>query len=104
MALLQPIELPQTGVTASYWRITHIQMDCGARVTEAQLHGYLDEDARRAGRAPLHHIPFRFEADALPNHFTIGVADLYRAIREAPGELDATGKPLPSRFHDAADA
>ncbi len=103
MALILPVVLPHTGATATYWRITHIQVDCNARVTDAQLHGYLDEAARRAGRAPLHHIPYRFGADALPDPFTIALADIYRAIRETPEGEDATGVPLPSRFHDAAD-
>lgn len=104
MALLHPIELARTGATASYWRITHIQVDCEAGVTDVQLHGYLDEAARRTGRSPLHHIPFRFGTDDLADPQTIAVADLYRAIREAPGEPDATGTPMPSRFRDAADA
>lgn len=104
MALVLPIELPLTGATAAYWRITHVQVDCNARVTQAQLHGYLDEAARRAGRAPLHHIPYRFAAGELPDPFTISVADIYRAVRETPDGEGATGAPLPSRFRDAADA
>ena len=104
MALIIPIELPQTGATAAYWRITHIQVDCNARVADAQLHGYLDEGARRAGRAPLHHMAFRFGAAAMPDPFTIAVADIYRAIRTTPEGEDAAGAPLPSRFRDAADA
>jgi hypothetical protein len=104
MALIIPIELPQTGATAAYWRITHVQVDCNARVTDAQLHGYVDEAARRAGRAPLHHMAFRFDATALPDPSTIAVADIYRAIRETPEGEDAAGAPLPSRFRDATDA
>jgi len=103
MALIIPIEVPLTGATAAYWRITHVQVDCNARVTDAQLHGYLDEAARRAGRAPLHHIPFRFGPDALPDPFTIAVADIYRAIRATPEGMDAAGMALPSRFVEAAD-
>lgn len=104
MALVIPIELPRTGATAAYWRITHVQVDRNARVTDAQLHGYLDEAARRTGRAPLHHIPFRFAAAALADPDTIAVADIYRAIREAPEGVDTAGAPVPSRFRDAADA
>lgn len=104
MALIIPIELPQTGVTVAYWRITHVQVDCNARVTDAALHGYLDEAARRAGRAPLHHMAFRFDAATLPDPFTISVAALYRAIREMPEGEDDTSAPVPSRFRDAADA
>jgi len=104
MALMMPLELPNTGATAAYWRITHIQVDCNARVTHAQLHGYLNEAARRAGRAPLHHMPFRFGAEALPDPFTIAVADIYRAIRETPEGSDEAGQPIPSRFRDATDA
>jgi hypothetical protein len=104
MALILPIELTRTGITAAYWRVTHIQMDCNVGVVDAQLHGYLDETARRDGRAPLHHIPYRFATASLPAPCTISVADIYRAIREAPEGEDASGVPLPSRFRDAADA
>lgn len=104
MALILPIDLPRTGITASYWRVTHIQMDCNAGIVDAQLHGYLDETARRNGRAPLHHIPYRFGPGRLPNPHQVAVADIYRAIREAPEGNDADGVSLPSRFRDAEDA
>lgn len=104
MALVIPIELPLTGATAAYWRITHVMLDCNASVIEAQLHGYLDEAARRAGRAPLQHIPFRFDPDTLPDPHQVALADLYRAIRETPEGEDTAGAPRPSRFRDAEDA
>ena len=104
MALVIPIELPRTGATAAYWRVTHVQVDCNARITDAQLHGYLDETARRAGRAPLHHLVYRFGPGDLPDPHAIAIADIYRAIREAPEGEDTHGSLLPSRFRDAADA
>jgi hypothetical protein len=104
MALSIPIQLAHTGVTVSYWRITHLQVDCNARIVDAQLHGYLDDTARRDGRAPLHRQSYRVQGDFLPDPFTVAVADIYRAIRKMPEGTDENGTLLPSRFRDALDA
>ena len=89
MAFLLPIELDNTGVSASYWRITHLQMDRNAGIVEAVLHGFRDEAARRDGKAPLHRLQFRLPGTALEDPATLAMDDLYRAIRQepaAPGE------------------
>lgn len=104
MALSIPIQLTHTGATASYWRVTHLQVDCNARVVDAQLHGYLDHAARRDGRAPLHRFSYRVKGTFLPDPFRVAVADVYRAIRNMPEGADEEGAPLPSRFRDARDA
>ncbi|WP_424811663.1 hypothetical protein [Roseococcus sp. YIM B11640] len=104
MALVQPLEINDTGIAAAYWRLTHLQFDRIAGVLEAQLHGYRDEAARRAGKAPLHRLGFRFDQDAMEEPGHIGIDALYRAIRQQPAGTDAEGRPLPSLFADAADA
>ncbi len=65
MALLKPIEIRNTGLTASYWRLTHVQLDHAAGVAEFRLHGYPDAAARLAGKAPLPAIDYRLGAEAL---------------------------------------
>jgi hypothetical protein len=103
MAFLKPIEMRETGVTAAYWRLTHIQLDCLARVLEAQLHGYRDEAARRAGLAPIHRFTFRFATRAFQDPAVLAMADIYAAIRAAPDAPDETGQPRPPLFADATD-
>jgi len=103
MAFLKPIEINGTGVVAEYWRLTHLQLDRVAGVVETQLHGYRDEAARRAGKAPLQRLGFRFAQDAMTDEGTLVIDDLYRAIRAQPAGLDADGKALPPVFATAAD-
>jgi hypothetical protein len=98
MAFLIPIEINDTGTFAEYWRLTHVQVDRVAGIVEVQLHGYLDEAARRAGKSALQRLSFRFDQTAMEDPYTLAVEDLYRTIRLQP---EAEG--LPSRFAKAAD-
>lgn len=103
MAFLKPIEMRETGITAAYWRLTHVQVDCVARVLDAQLHGYRDEAARRAGLSPVHRFAFRFATKAFQDPAVVAMADIYAAIREAPGAPDAQGEAGAPLFADATD-
>ncbi len=80
MAFLLPLELDNTGVAAAYWRLTHLQLDRGAGILEAVLHGFRDQAARQAGKAPLHRLAFRLAANGNPS-----LEEVYRAIRTEPG-------------------
>lgn len=103
MAFLVPIEINDTGAFAEYWRLTHVQVDRVASIIEAQLHGYRDEAARQAGKSPLQRIGFRFALSKMDDPYTLSIEDLYRAIREQPAGLDASGAPIASRFATASD-
>lgn len=103
MAFLKAIEVNETGITADYWRLTHVQLDRVAGIVEAQLHGYRDEPARRAGKAPLQRLGFRFEQAAMDDPYNLAIDDLYRAIRAQPAGAGAEGEALPPVFADAAD-
>lgn len=103
MAFLKAIEINETGITADYWRLTHLQLDRTAGIVEVQLHGYRDEAARRAGKAPLQRLGFRFEQAAMEDPYTLSIDDLYRAIRAEPGGIGTGGKALPPVFADATD-
>ena len=98
MAFLIPLEINDTGAFAEYWRLTHVQVDRVAGIVEAQLHGYHDEAARRAGKSPLQRYSYRFDQATMDDPYTLAVEDLYRAIRQQTG---AEGEP--SRFADATD-
>ena len=98
MAFLIPIEINGTGAFAEYWRLTHVQVDRVAGVVEAQLHGYHDQAARQAGKAPLQRLSFRFDQAAMDDPYTLAVEDLYRTIRTLPEPGGA-----PSRFATATD-
>jgi len=86
MALLHPHEIAETGITAEYWRLTHLQADLSAGVVEAQLHGYRDEAARRAGKAPLSRMNYRFPAQAVLAGGMLEIGAIYRAVRAAAGD------------------
>lgn len=98
MAFLIPIEINDTGAFAEYWRLTHVQVDRVAGIVEAQLHGYRDEAARRAGKSPLQRLSFRFDQATMEDPYTLAVDDLYRAIR-----LQSGAEAEPSRFAAATD-
>jgi hypothetical protein len=98
MAFLIPIEINDTGAFAEYWRLTHVQVDRVAGIVEAQLHGYHDEAARRAGKSPLQRLSFRFDQATMEDPYTLAVEDLYRAIQQQP---EAEGAP--SRFAAATN-
>ena len=98
MAFLIPLEINDTGAFAEYWRLTHVQVDRVAGIVEAQLHGYRDEAARRAGKAPLQRLSFRFVQAAMEDPYALSVEDLYRTIRVQPEPGGA-----PSRFATATD-
>ena len=103
MAFLIPIEINDTGAFAEYWRLTHVQVDRIAGIVEAQLHGYRDQAARRAGKAPLQRLSFRFEQDVMDDPYNLAVEDLYRTIREQPAGTGEGGAALPSAFAKATD-
>lgn len=84
MAFLIPIEIGNTGVSASYWRITHVQLDRQAGLLDVLVHGFRDGEARRGGKAPLQSLPFRLALDALEEPDTLAMEALYRALRRQP--------------------
>ncbi|MBK1656944.1 hypothetical protein [Paracraurococcus ruber] len=100
MALLKPIEIRNTGLVASYWRLTHCLLDHQAGLAEFRLHGYPDRAARDAGKLPLPGITYRATAEALGllGLHQVGTATLYAAARTLPAE-DGT-----VWFADATDA
>lgn len=98
MAFLLPLELDNTGVAAAYWRVTHLQMDRNAGITEAVLHGFRDQAARQGGKAPLHRLVFRLAHAALAEPDALALDDVYAALRAEPGPDGAA--PL---FATAAD-
>ncbi len=103
MAFLHPIEIEQTGVTAHYWRLTHLQADFCAGIVEAKLHGFLDEAARLAGKSPLSVLAFRMPAASVMRDGAFNLAEIYAALRAMAAGEDAQGEPLPPIFAKASD-
>ena len=71
MAFVKPIEISNTGLVASYWRLAYNQTDHDARIVECRLCGYADQEAREAGKVPLPSIASRLSSEDL------GVASLH---------------------------
>ena len=92
MAFHHSIDIEDTGVTAQYWRLTHLQADLAAGVVEVQVHGFRDEAAPRAARSPLSRLHFRFPAETVMPAGSLSLDALYAALR---GTV---------RFEDAQDA
>ncbi|MBY0336216.1 MAG: hypothetical protein K2X11_06355 [Acetobacteraceae bacterium] len=103
MALLKRIELPETGASAEYWRITHVTLDRVAGIVEAVVHGYLDQGARIAGRNPMARLAFRVVQAAMDDPCILSLEDLYAAVKAEPAGQDEAGTPLPPVFDGAAD-
>ena len=91
MAFLKPIEIGNTGLVASYWRLTHCQLDHGAGIVEFRLLGYPDREARTAGKAPLPAIGYRLAAAdlGLGSLHSLATAELYDAAKRLPA-VDGT--------------
>jgi len=91
MTFLKPIEIGNTGLVASYWRLTHCQLDHEAGVVEFRLVGYPDREARSAGKAPLPAVAYRLAAaDLGPGGLhSLATAELYAAAKRLPA-LDGT--------------
>lgn len=100
MAFLKPIEIRNTGHVAAYWRLTHVQVDHTAGIVEFRLHGYPDQAARQAGKAPLPAIAYRLTAAELGLRDLHAVTSraLYAAARRRAAEDGATW------FAEAEDA
>lgn len=103
MALKHEIQSPETGITASYWKLTHMQADFNAGIVDAQLHGYRDAAARADGRAPVARHAFRFALGGVARRGTLSRGAIYAAIRAEPAGIDADGTSLPPLFADATD-
>ena len=98
MALELSLEVGSTGVCATYWRITHVQLDRDAGLVEATLHGYRDCEARRDGKEALRRLGFRLDLSALRDPSTLAMEDLYCAVRQ-----QSAGENEPPIFALAAD-
>ncbi len=103
MALIHEIESPETGITASYWKLTHLQADFTAGIVDAQLHGYRDAAARTDGRAPVARHAFRFPLASVARRGSLTRGAIYAAIRAESAGLGDDGTALPPLFADATD-
>lgn len=79
MALQKEITLA-SGHTCSYWRITQITSDFATGSGTVTLSGYLDAEARAAGKPPLSDA--RFWLAGFKGHG--GTAEAYEWVKEQP--------------------
>jgi len=92
MALLKAVEVLNSGLFISYWRITHRQDDYNAGVVEVTLHGYRDADARHFGKEPLANLKFRFGPEDFGGSFLeVDLAALYVAVMASPDDSVLSG-------------
>lgn len=76
----------QSGVTSTYWVISHAQADFTSKTCAVTLAGYLDQDAYTTGKNPSARRPFFFSVsfDSIPSvaSGSIAMAELYAAIMD----------------------
>ena len=53
MALAKEISINDTGVTATYWRATGLNVDMIAGVAKITVSGYISQQARNEGKRPI---------------------------------------------------
>jgi hypothetical protein len=97
MALIKSFEVKDTGATATYWRITHVQADFTAAgdgeaigSAEVLLHGYVSAEARLAGKQPIMMKRIPFTSEQFGGSFdgvTRGM--IYFGLKQHPDFIDA---------------
>lgn len=89
MALILQLELPN-GATVSYWKILDCNVNMHDRRAHVTLGGFVNEQARLAGRLPLTTESCDWTPDDFP--FTVGanwLAQAYLSIKEREPFTDA---------------
>lgn len=66
MALEKEIPVNDSGVNATYWRVTGINIDMLANTSEVLVSGYIDEAARNSGKRPIMTRSIRWIGSANP--------------------------------------
>lgn len=118
MALQIPIENPQTGVVATYWRLALVALDSLANVGRLVLAGYVSAEVReRKGGAPVDQREYQLppatmaalaamppDAEAATVYDVIATA-AYRHIKTlvVQDPSDPEGEPVPGEFALAED-
>ena len=105
MALSKAIEIKNSGVTASYWRITRIEIDGLSNSTKVFISGYVDQAARVAHKQPIHTVIFDWRGADNPITPTVlsqgqGYAACYA---KAKAQAASIGISNPTIFNDATD-
>lgn len=103
MALLKDIEVKNTGVVASYWKIAELHINWHLKTATVVLWGFKDQQSRENGKAPLDQRIFEFDSSSFP--FTVdrnNVAEAYEAIKSYKYPAPE-GVVVTSEFADAQD-
>ncbi len=103
MALQKDIEVKNTGVIASYWKVAETHVNWHSKNAVVVLWGFKDQASREAGKAPLDQRIFEFLPHNFP--FTVGgnlLQEAYNAIKTYQ-TYDMNGVPIQSEFADALD-
>ncbi len=84
MALIKDIPT-EYGASAAYWHISTTHIDWKSPRAHVELAGFITEDARRAGCAPISRSAFVFDVADWPfDPERSVVADAYAAVKAMP--------------------
>ncbi len=107
MALQKSIEVDDTGVLASYWKICEIYTNWYLKEATITLWGFKDQTARESGKKPLKKITFVFgQSNNNPFPFTLegnSIAEGYTAVKNYVISVDEEGNKTFSEFNTAVD-
>lgn len=84
MALRKKVEVNNSGVEIDYWRVTHAQVDFttpDGGTLVVMVHGWLSENARRAGKGPLANLEVRKTATELGSLDDLARTELYALVK-----------------------
>ena len=86
MGFVKPIEISNTNLVATFWRLANNQTDHDARIVDFRLCGYADKEARTVGKVPLPSIAFRRSPEdfGIASLHEITTATLYAAACVLP--------------------
>jgi hypothetical protein len=65
MAIEKDFNLPTTGASIRYWRVTQTVLNHAGQTVDVYVGGYVSEEARQQGKDPATTMFFRFKADEL---------------------------------------
>lgn len=96
MALAQPLEIDNCGLTANYWRIRRVDADfppiAGNAVIQITVEGWISAQVRNDGKNPLPESRrvYRIERNSPAEVDGLTTADLYAALKLEPDFQGAT--------------
>jgi len=70
MAILKELDINNTGIALTYWRINCVSVDMEENVTKVRVGGYIDGAAANTGKRAIHSVNYTFAGAQNPIGYT----------------------------------